>query len=233
VNQARLLPARILVIEDHPLVAEGMASALEACGAEVIAVTTPTEREIMDQANRMQPELVLLDLMLGGEFERSISLIDPLRCIGASVLMLTGFDDLVAWAECVEAGALGILSKRTDLRELVDIVARVLGGDTATFERQRRELTAALRERRKAEDVRLAPLRMLTPRETEVLKGLVDGHTAEELASLMYVSLATVRSQIRSILRKLGVNSQLAAVAVARRAGLEPGHSGRPEIRAG
>lgn len=232
-NEPHLSPARILIVEDHPLVAEGLAAALASQGAEVAVASVPLEREILHQAEQLRPNLVLLDLRLGGELESSIGLIDPLRTRGASVLMLTGVDEVSALAECVEAGALGILSKRADFCELIDAVGRALLGDTTHFERQRRELLTALRELRSSQHLRLAPLRTLTPRETEVLSGLVDGHSAEELASLMYVSVATVRSQIRSILRKLGVNSQLAAVAVAHRAGLGSDQPRLREIRAG
>jgi two-component system nitrate/nitrite response regulator NarL len=66
---------------------------------------------------------------------------------------------------------------------------------------------------------RLAPFEQLTVREHEVLLALTLGHSAEEIAEAHYVSITTVRSHIRSILTKLGVNSQLAAVALAVRAG--------------
>ncbi len=62
----------------------------------------------------------------------------------------------------------------------------------------------------------------LTPREQEVLRDLMDGRSAEAIARASYVSLATVRSQIRAVLQKLAVNSQLAAVAKARQAGWRP-----------
>ncbi len=78
-------------------------------------------------------------------------------------------------------------------------------------------------ERRRADDERLAPFRALSPREQAVLAGLLAGDSAETIAHRSYVSLATVRSQIRAVLLKLGVNSQLAAVALAREAGWEPG----------
>ena len=76
-----------------------------------------------------------------------------------------------------------------------------------------------LRTHRATQRSALSPFEQLTQREREVLALLIDGLAAEEIAETRYVALTTVRSQIRSVLRKLGVRSQLAAVARASRAG--------------
>jgi len=80
----------------------------------------------------------------------------------------------------------------------------------------------SLREHRAAERARLAPFERLTTRERIVLGALMDGASAEEIAKSSFVSLATVRSQIRSILEKLSVHSQVAAVALAHRLRWDP-----------
>ena len=71
----------------------------------------------------------------------------------------------------------------------------------------------------------LSPFERLTTRESPVLSALIDGLSGEEIAEAHFVALTTVRSQIRSLLQKLGVRSQLAAVAHANRAGWKPGVS--------
>ena len=78
-------------------------------------------------------------------------------------------------------------------------------------------MLASLRMHRELERERLRPLDRLTAREREVLSDLVCGLAANEIAERRFVSLTTVRTHIRAILRKLDVNSQLAAVALARR----------------
>ncbi len=80
----------------------------------------------------------------------------------------------------------------------------------------REDLLAGLRQSRVADRARRAPFDALTPRESDVLRGLIAGESAEEIARSQYVALSTVRSHVKSLLRKLGVNSQLAAVALAR-----------------
>ena len=81
-------------------------------------------------------------------------------------------------------------------------------------------------------DPGLQPFPVLTEREQVVLAELMEGHCADEIANAAFVSISTVRSQIKAILQKLGVNSQLAAVALARRAGVVPrqpsGNSPKP-----
>jgi two-component system nitrate/nitrite response regulator NarL len=206
---------RMLVVDDHGLLAEGL-----AVDVETRVLPAPDGASILATASEWHPHLVLLDLDLGEGVGRSTPFVGALVAGGATVVMLTGVTDPVALGECIEAGATGVLSKRLGFRELLDTLARIVAGDTHTFARQRQELLAALRAARAEQAERMAPLASLTRREREVLAGLVEGRSAQELATEMFVSVATIRSQIKAILRKLGVNSQLAAVAEARRAGL-------------
>ena len=133
--------------------------------------------------------------------------------------MLTGSTDHVELAECVEQGAVGVLNKAMSFTDLVAAVKEVVSSGSLLSAHQREELLGVLRRSRREEEERLAPFAALTPREREVLDCLMEGMPAETIAKTSFVSVATVRSQIRSILSKLGVNSQLAAVAMARSAG--------------
>jgi DNA-binding NarL/FixJ family response regulator len=115
-----------------------------------------------------------------------------------------------------------VVSKGAGFEQLVDAVRRALAGEQVLPEDRRQTLLAAARARRRDDAARLAPFVALSRREQAVLAGLVAGEPAEVIAERAFVSLATVRSQIRAILLKLGVNSQLAAVALARDAGWPP-----------
>jgi DNA-binding NarL/FixJ family response regulator len=87
---------------------------------------------------------------------------------------------------------------------------------------KREELLDELRAHRASLERNLSPFERLTPKEARILGALVDDMSAEEIAADHFVALTTVRSQIQAILQKLGVRSQLAAVAVANRAGWTP-----------
>ena len=213
---------RVLIVEDHELLAQSLTFALRADGFDVHETHTKRGEDILAAAADLQPDVVLLDLDIGGELGSSVSLIEPLGVQGAQVVMLTGITDRVRLAECVEAGAIGIVSKSEPFDHLIAAVKEAIEQGTLLSPGERQDLLAALRRHRRADAERMAVFGRLTPREQEVLAALMDGKSAEQIAKDAVVSLATVRSQIRSILMKLGVHSQLEAVALARRSGWTP-----------
>ncbi len=210
---------RVLIVEDHELLAQSLAFALRADGLIVEVVLDSSPDDIVNLAERFAPDVVLLDLHLGEELASGLPLIGPLRDRGPAVVMLTGTTDRVELAECIEAGAIGIVSKSESFDRLVESVKEAAELQSLLTPSQREELLAELRRQRSEERRRLAVFDRLTARERQVLAALMDGKSAEGIAEESFVSLATIRSQIRSVLMKLGVNSQLGAVALARRSG--------------
>ncbi|MPZ72838.1 MAG: response regulator [Nitriliruptorales bacterium] len=212
----------VLIVEDHELLAQSLVFALRAEGIRAEMLTPDSAEQIVKTAEELRPTVVLLDLDLGGEIGDSVPLIAPLEDIGAQVMMVTGVTDRVRLAKCLEAGATGLIDKSTPFASLVQAVQEVVELGTLVPPAQRHELLGELRRQRAADRERLAPFERLTHREQQVLGGLMDGKSAERIAEEFFVSLATVRSQIRAILLKLDVNSQLAAVALARQSQWEP-----------
>jgi DNA-binding NarL/FixJ family response regulator len=211
-------PVDVVVVEDHELLAQSLALALRGRGLDVMISSGLTADPVIDLVRVHRPRLVLLDLDLG-DHGPSVPLIG--RCVheGARVLMLTAVTDRARLASCIEAGAVGVVAKAQPLDELVSAITDVIEQGTALTYAQRQQWLAELREHRSAEAQRLEPFERLTDRERQVLAALLDGWSADRIAEEWVVSITTVRSQIRSILLKLGVNSQLQAVAQARRAG--------------
>ncbi|MDQ3029325.1 MAG: response regulator transcription factor [Actinomycetota bacterium] len=209
----------VLIVEDHGLLADSLLYALRAEGLDADKISPVTADGILAAARRLSPTVVLLDLDLGGEIGSSVGLIPPLHELGAQVVMVTGITDRTRLAECLEAGATGLIDKATSFDQLVDSVREVADLGTIVPAAQRDMLLTELREQRKADQRRHEPFERLTPREREVLAALMDGKSASVIAQESFVSLATVRSQIRTILMKLDVNSQLTAVAMAKRNG--------------
>ena len=216
------LGMRLLIVEDHELLAQSLGAALRDEGMDVHMASGPTAQDILDAFNEIEPELVLLDLNLGDGIGSGVPLIGPLSNGNSNVVMLTGSTDPVQLATAVEAGAVGVLNKSMSFDALLAAVREATQEGTLLTAHQRSELLDVLRRSRHERDRRLRPFQALTPREGQVLAGLMAGKAAETIANESFVSLATVRSQIRSILAKLDVNSQLAAVALARSAGWEP-----------
>lgn len=212
---------RVLLVEDHDLLAGTVVLALRVRGVEAESISGPDATAVLAAAQRLAPVVVLLDLDLG-RLGSGLDLVAPLSAGGAQVAMLTGVTDRAQLAACVEAGAVGLLPKTIPFDELLDAVDRLAAGERLLTARERDDLRAELQAHRRSDRDRLAPFEALTAREKAVLARLVAGDSAEVIAEESYVSLATVRSQIRAILVKLDVSSQLAAVAVARRAGWPP-----------
>lgn len=218
---------RVLIVEDHAVLADGLALVLGRNGYAAVATSDPaaTADAVLDHARLFQPDVVVLDLHLGGRIGDSLPLIAPLRAMGAVVVVLTGEDDPAELGRCVEAGAAGLGAKNQALDEITALVGAAARGEPLLSESRRQDLMSAARARRGEEDARLGPFSTLTPREQVVLAEMIKGRSAEAVAATSFVSIATVRSQIRAILQKLGVRTQLQAVAMAREARWAPPRS--------
>ena len=216
-------PPRVLIVEGHQLLADVLALALRLQGfVEVETCRDLTLEGVVGTAARVRPDVVLLDLH-PSDRTTAVPMVKPLVRRGATVLILAGSQARPLLAECLEAGAAGIFDKQQPFDRLVGLLDEVDRGHTPLSPAARAELIEELRARRRAEHDLLAPFERLTTRERAVLRALIDGRSAETIALEGTVSVATVRTQIRSILQKLGANSQLAAVAIARRAGWHGG----------
>jgi DNA-binding NarL/FixJ family response regulator len=207
---------RVLIVDDHVLLAQSLALALRGEGAVAEVADVTTTRGIVAAAELLQPDVVVLDLDLGSD--RGELLIAPLARLGAAVLVLTGSRDTARLGECLAAGATAVLGKSAPLEALVAAILDPAELGSLTSPAARASLLAEMQAQRAVERERQERFGQLSPREREVLHGLLEGKSAESLAAEFVVSQATVRTQITSVLRKLGVNSQLAAVAAARRA---------------
>ena len=206
---------RVLIVDDHALIAQGVAIALEGEGMVATVSTGPTIDDVVSAAEALRPDVVLLDLQLNGQIGSGLRLVKPLSKLGSAVVVLTGVTDEAALAECLEQGAYGLARKSEPFDQLVNKVIAAANGETVTPAHERFALLDNLRVERRRQRERFEPFQRLTAREAEVLDRLMRGMQAEAIARDFYVSVATVRSQIRSVLSKLDVNSQLAAVALA------------------
>lgn len=221
-------PGRVLIVEDHAVLAGGLAVMLERAG-HVVGTPGPASGldELVERARGFDPDVVVLDIHLQGAIGDSYPLIPALTAEGAVVLVLTGENDPVELGRCLELGAAGVATKDQPLDEVLSLIEGALQGAPLLGPRRRLELLEALRRHREQELARLRPFLSLTRREQSVLAELMEGRSAEAVARSSFVSVATVRSHIRSILAKLGVRNQLQAVAEARRSGWS-GPGGHP-----
>lgn len=216
---------RVIMIEDHELLAQSLQVALKAEDVEVVRVWSDDRDDLVAQAGRHAPGLLLLDFDLGEQVGTAFGLIEPLSATGLDVVMLTGETNALVLAQCLEEGAIGFINKSVSFDELLEQIHAVLSDRALMTRHEREEMLSRLRLHRAERDHELRVFGELTAREGEVLGELMQGKSADTIAEESVVSVATIRTQIRSILSKLGVNSQLAAVARAQQARWVPPHS--------
>lgn len=178
----------VAVVDDHAVFAEALCAALGVAGLPAASVALDGIGSLVGRVLATGAAVAVVDVDLG-HGRSGTELIEPLRRAGLRVLLLTA--DIGLRPTLVDPGADAVLDKRGSFREV-----------------------------REAVRAHLAPMRRpdwgLSRREAEVLRCLVAGRTAAEIAAERGVALSTVRTHIRGVLAKLGVRSQLAAVAVAR-----------------
>jgi DNA-binding NarL/FixJ family response regulator len=218
---------RIVILEDHVLFAESLELALTVEGYDVRRVPIP-EREqapgaLITAVTRQRPRIALLDLDLGA-FGNGEKLITALAQAQVNVVVVTGSVDRARWGEAVRYGARKVIAKSRPLNEILGCVRRINQGQQVMTREEREELVKAWADERSHLAELQQRLDQLTVREREVLAHLMKGRTVREIASASVVSEATVRTQVKAILAKLDVTSQIAAVGLAHRVGWRPPH---------
>lgn len=213
---------RILVVDDHVLFAESLELALTVEGYDVRRVEVPHEAgssgTLLASLVRLRPRVVLLDLDLGG-FGDGVRLVAPLAKAGVNVVVVTASSAKARWGEAVRQGARVVLPKSRPLNDILGTVRRINQGLPVMTHAAREELLEAWSDERSRTQELHDRIQTLTAREAQVLGHLMEGRTVHDIAALSVVSEATVRTQVKSILAKLGVSSQLAAVGIAHHIG--------------
>ncbi len=210
----------LVVVDDHPLLALGLKTQLERTGMTVDIVNPVDATDLVGQIVALEADLVLVDLDMPIE-DGGVGLTGKLVEADQTVAVLTGSTDRFLWARCLENGAIALLTKDESLDSLIDDIRKLVDGEPVR-QHYRMTLIAEHRERRAEQALRLQGFDELSDREGQVLSGLMSGLSPSSLAERDFVSVQTVRTQIKSVLAKLGVNSQLAAVARAYESGWQP-----------
>lgn len=216
---------RILIVEDHVLFAESLELVLSVEGYDVRRIPVPDHANapgaLLSSIVRLRPRIVLLDLDLG-QFGDGVRLIAPLAKIGINVVVVTASSDRARWGEAVRNGARAVLSKGQPLSSILATTRKINEGKPVMTYEERESLLRAWHQQRSELAETMTRLSLLTARESQVLGGLMQGSTVHDIAAHSVVSEATVRTQVKSILAKLEVSSQLAAVGIAHQVGWRP-----------
>ena len=198
---------RILCVDDHPLMREGIAAIIRNEKDMVLIAEAPNGREAITGYRDHRPDIVLMDLRLP-----DISGIDAVIAIrtehpSAKIIMLTTFEGDAEIQRALEAGAQGYMLKSMPRKQLVEMIRKVHAGKKHIPP----EVAAHLAEHMGEES--------LSKREVEVLHKVAGGNRNSDIAALLFISEETVKGHIKHIMEKLGASDRTQAVAIAVRRG--------------
>jgi DNA-binding NarL/FixJ family response regulator len=204
---------RVLLVEDHEMVASGIRALLDAEPDLEVTAWARTGAEALDAYRSHRPDAVLMDYSLpdasGTELTQQIRAADPDAC----VLIVTGHENNQrVVAEALDAGCAGFVSKQRSVSDLANAVRAAVHG-AAVFPA---DLLANVARR----GVGNANGSELTAREREVLDLLAQGRSTDEIQQQLFLSQHTVRNHVRNVLTKLQARTKLEAVVIAARSGL-------------
>jgi DNA-binding NarL/FixJ family response regulator len=203
---------RILVVDDHPLTRDALAALLAQGGFEVVGEAADGV-EALELASRLQPDLVLLDLSMPGL--DGLAVLPRLRgaAPGSEVVVLTASGTEENLLAAIRGGAAGYLLKSEPPERIVDFLRGVAKGEAALSGEIARRLLDQVRAGGRLnggvpDDIAGA----LSAREVEVLLLLDEHLSTDDIAKRLFISEHTVRSHVKSMLRKLGVSSRREAL---------------------
>ncbi|HEY7146146.1 MAG TPA: response regulator transcription factor [Streptosporangiaceae bacterium] len=204
---------RVLIADDHPVVRAGLTGMLAGADGIEVAGEAGSGPEAVAAARRCAPDVVLMDLrMPGGGGAAAIARLSA-ELPRIRVLVLTTYDTDTDILPAIEAGATGYLLKDTPRDALLAAIRAAARGETVLAPAVAGRLLHRMREPAPGQ---------LSPRETQVLALAARGLTNQEIAAVLYVSEATVKTHLLRACAKLGVAGRTAAVAKAIQSGALP-----------
>ncbi len=204
---------RIVVADDHPIVRTGIIALFAPEDDIDVVAEAATPDEAVAAAERMIPDVVLMDLQFGASANSGgADATRRIRALDAApyVLVLTNYDSDGDILGAVEAGASGYLLKDAPPHELITAVRAAAAGESALAP----VIATRLMDRMRA------PLASMSARELQVLELVAAGCSNSDIAAELFVSDTTVKSHLAHIFTKLGVSSRTAAVSRARERGI-------------
>ncbi|WP_369249304.1 response regulator [Streptomyces sp. R41] len=202
------VPISLLIVDDHPVVRDGLRGMFESAPGFAVLGEAADGVEAVSLAVNLDPDVVLMDLrMPGGNGVEAIAELTR-RGARAKVLVLTTYDTDSDTLPAIEAGATGYLLKDAPRDELFTAVRAAAEGRTVLSPAVASRLVSAVRTPTTASGT-------LSAREREVLALVAKGTSNREIARVLFISEATVKTHLTHLYAKLGVNDRAAAVAVA------------------
>jgi DNA-binding NarL/FixJ family response regulator len=203
---------RVLIVDDHPVVREGLVATLEDESDLRVAGAVGSAEDALNVAATARPDVILLDLELPGL--SGIEAIPRLAAArpGAGIIILTAYDTDERVLGAVKAGARGYVLKGAPVEEIARAIRAVHGGGSYLASPVAAKILSQVRSPRRATT--------LSDRERAVLREVAAGRSTKQIARALGITERTVKFHVSSIMNKLGADNRAQAVAEAARRGL-------------
>jgi DNA-binding NarL/FixJ family response regulator len=199
---------RILSVDDHPLLREGIAAVINSQQDMRVIADAASAKDAIEQFRKHKPDVTLMDLRLPDKSGIDTMIAIRMEFPEARIIMLTTFEGDVEIQRALEAGARAYLLKNMPPKELVEVIRQVHAGK----KRIPPQLAAQLAEHMSDE--------ALTSREIEVLRQIAEGNRNRDIGEKLFITEETVKVHIKNIMGKLGASDRTQAVAIAIRRGI-------------
>lgn len=213
-------PIRIVLVDDHAVIRQALRMLLESHAELEVVADVENGREAVQVAERLQPDVVLMDAVMPGlnglEATRQVRR----NCPGTRVVILSGFVDEDQLLESIRSGASGYIIKKSDVSELVLAIQTVHRGNSyfSSALSEGFDLAEVLYQARRTDHRTGSDT--LTSREREVLQLIAEGHTNQGIANELYISVKTVEAHKAHIMAKLHARNRTDLIRYAIRKGI-------------
>ena len=199
-------PLRVLIVDDQPLVRQGLDSLLDLEDDVRVLAQAENGRQALDLADELRPDVVLMDVRMP-VMDGIQATAEFRRRNGPPVVLLTTFEEVEDMTGGLNAGAAGYLFKSAEIDEILDALWRVHRGEKVIHVRVAQALAQQLRL-----PAHLEPSGALTGREVQVIRALAAGQPNKRIGQQMGISEGTVKVHVSNILAKLGAGNRTEAV---------------------
>lgn len=214
------MPIRVLVVDDHKIMRDGIRAILKAAGDFEIVAEAESGLDAVQLVRRSRPDVIMMDINLSGinGIEAATEMLrhnPDLR-----IMMLSMYDDEHSVVTALKAGARGFVLKRASDQDLVNALRTVAQGGTYLSPKVSDRFFERIQKGKIDDSTQAAPLAELSPREVQVLRLVAEGKTSKEIAVMLDLSVQTIRSYRKAMMKKLNLNNVAGLTQLAISTGL-------------
>lgn len=211
---------RVLIVDDHKIMRDGIKAILKPALDLDVVGETDSGVDAVQLVRKLRPDVVMMDIDLQGMSGIEATLEMLRHNPDTRVMMLSMYDDEHSVISAVKAGARGFVLKRASDGDLLQALRTVAQGGSYLSPRVSDRLLDRIQKGTVDESTQSAPLASLSPREIQVLRLVAEGKTSKEIAVMLDLSVQTIRSYRKAMMKKLNVNNIAGLTQLALATGL-------------